>query len=47
MLIREMEQKNEKDLSVSEIIAFELGLPILTILNRILAMGSQCLKKQP
>ena len=40
-----MEQKIQKNVSVFEIIALEVGVQILTILNGILGIGSQYVNK--
>ena len=40
-----MEQKIQKKFFVSYINAFEFGVEILAIMNRLLAIGSQCVNK--
>ena len=42
-----MEQRIEKKFFLSERLAFELGFQILAILRGILAIGTQCVKRQP
>ena len=40
-----MEQKNQEKFFVLKIIAFESGQQILTMSNKILVIGSQCVTK--
>ena len=42
-----MQQKTKEKFFVFKTIAFELQLQILAILKRLLAVGSQCVKKYP